>query len=227
MLAFLLTGVLALQAQTARQFTIDLTEDGKAQMVAFLPEKPSGKAIVGIPGGGYSVLSNTHEGTQWSGWLNERGIAYFVVNYRLPNGDRTIPIGDVEKGFRIVRDSAAVWGIQPRDVGIMGFSAGGHLASVISTLSPYEVRPDFTILFYPVISMDERVSHVYSCRNFLGEDQKNPEMVRKYSTQNAVKRHLTPPAIIFMSSDDNLVPPVTNGVEYYRRWQPVFMPCLF
>ena len=105
MLAFWLTGVLALQAQTARQFTIDLTEDGKAQMVAFLPEKPSGKAIVGIPGGGYSVLSNTHEGTQWSGWLNERGIAYFVVNYRLPNGDRTIPIGDVEKGFRIVRDS--------------------------------------------------------------------------------------------------------------------------
>ena len=104
MWAFLLTGVLALQAQTARQFTIDLTEDGKAQMVAFLPEKPSGKAIVGIPGGGYSVLSNTHEGTQWSGWLNERGIAYFVVNYRLPNGDRTIPIGDVEKGFRIVRN---------------------------------------------------------------------------------------------------------------------------
>ena len=225
MLAFLLTGVLALQAQTARQFTIDLTEDGKAQMVAFLPEKPSGKAIVGIPGGGYSVLSNTHEGTQWSGWLNERGIAYFVVNYRLPNGDRTIPIGDVEKGFRIVRDSAAVWSIQPRDVGIMGFSAGGHLASVISTLSPYEVRPDFTILFYPVISMDERVSHVYSCRNFLGEDQKNPEMVRKYSTQNAVKRHLTPPAIIFMSSDDNLVPPVTNGVEYYRAMRNAGNEC--
>ena len=225
MLAFLLTGVLALQAQTARQFTIDLTEDGKAQMVAFLPEKPSGKAIVGIPGGGYSVLSNTHEGTQWSGWLNERGIAYFVVNYRLPNGDRTIPIGDVEKGFRIVRDSASVWGIQPRDVGIMGFSAGGHLASVISTLSPYEVRPDFTILFYPVISMDERVSHVYSCRNFLGEDQKNPEMVRKYSTQNAVKRHLTPPAIIFMSSDDNLVPPVTNGVEYYRAMRNAGNEC--
>ena len=224
LLAFL-TGALTLQAQTARKFTIDLTDDGKAQMLAFLPEKPSGRAIVGIPGGGYSVLSNSHEGTHWSEWLNQRGIAYFVVNYRLPQGNRNIPIGDVEKGFKIVRDSAAVWGIQPRDVGIMGFSAGGHLASVISTHSPYEVRPDFSILFYPVISMDERVSHVYSCRNFLGEDQKNPAMVRDFSTQNAVKRHLTPPAVIFMSSDDNLVPPVTNGVAYYSAMRNAGNEC--
>lgn len=162
-------------------------------MVAFLPEKPTGRAIVGIPGGGYSMLSNKHEGYDWAPWLNERGIAYFVVNYRLPKGDRTIPVGDVEKGFRTVRDSAQVWGINPRDVGIMGFSAGGHLASVISTHSAFEVRPDFSILFYPVISMDERVSHVWSCRNFLGEDQKNPKMVRDFSTQHAVRRHLTPP----------------------------------
>ena len=224
LLAFL-TGALTLQAQTARKFTIDLTDDGKAQMLAFLPEKPSGRAIVGIPGGGYSVLSNSHEGTHWSEWLNQRGIAYFVVNYRLPQGNRNIPIGDVEKGFKIVRDSAAVWGIQPRDVGIMGFSAGGHLASVISTHSPYEVRPDFSILFCPVISMDERVSHVYSCRNFLGEDQKNPATVRDFSTQNAVKRHLTPPAVIFMSSDDNLVPPVTNGVAYYTAMRNAGNEC--
>ena len=221
----LLTGAMTLQAQTARNFTINLTEDGKANMVVFLPEKPSGRAIVGIPGGGYSVLSNSHEGTHWSEWLNQRGISYFVVNYRLPNGDRTIPMGDVEKGFKIVRDSAAVWGINPRDVGIMGFSAGGHLASVISTHSPYEVRPDFSVLFYPVISMDERVSHVYSCRNFLGEDQKNPAMVRDFSTQNAVKRHLTPPAVIFMSSDDNVVPPVTNGVAYYTAMRNAGNEC--
>ena len=102
----------------------------------FLPETPSGKAIVGVPGGGYSMLSNTHEGYLASDWLNQQGIAYFVVNYRLPNGDRTLPMGDVWKGIRIVRDSAAVWGINPHDVGIMGFSAGGHLASVISTQSP-------------------------------------------------------------------------------------------
>ena len=120
-LAFMTT-----QAQTARKFTIDLTDDGKAQMVCFLPEKPSGKAIVGVPGGGYSMLSNSHEGYLASEFLNKRGIAYFVVNYRLPNGDRTIPMGDVQKGIRIVRDSSSVWGIHPRDVGIMGFSAGGR-----------------------------------------------------------------------------------------------------
>ena len=217
---------LTMQAQTARKFTLDLTADGKAQMVCFLPEKPSGKAIVGVPGGGYSVLSNSHEGYLASEWLNQQGIAYFVVNYQLPHGDRSKPIGDVEHGIRIVRDSAAVWGINPHDVGIMGFSAGGHLASVISTHSAFDVRPDFTILFYPVISMDERVSHKYSCVNFLGEEgQKNPALVRDFSTQNAVRRHLTPPAIILMSSDDRLVPPVTNGVQYYTAMRNAGNEC--
>ncbi|MBQ4209831.1 MAG: xylanase, partial [Prevotella sp.] len=109
----LLLIVSLVQAQTARKFTLDLTDDGKAQMVCFLPTIPSGKAIVGVPGGGYSVLSNTHEGYLASEWLNDQGIAYFVVNYRLPYGDRTLPMGDVEKGIRIVRDSATVWGINP------------------------------------------------------------------------------------------------------------------
>ena len=218
-----LTGLLMIatimQAQTARKFTLNLTADGKAQMVCFLPENPSGRAIVGVPGGGYSMLSNTHEGYLASDWLNKQGIAYFVVNYRLPNGDRTIPIGDVEQGFRTVRDSAKVWNINPNDVGIMGFSAGGHLSSVISTLSPYEVRPNFSILFYPVISMDERVSHKWSCINFLGnEGHKDSKLVWQYSTQNAVRSHLTPPACIISASDDRLVPVVTNGVFGFGPW---------
>ena len=217
--------LLATGAQAQRQFTLNLTDDGKAQMVCFLPEKPSGKAIVGVPGGGYSMLSNTHEGTQASGWLNQQGIAYFVVNYRLPEGDRTKPISDVEQGFRIVRDSAQLWGINPHDVGIMGFSAGGHLSSVISTHAAFDVRPDFTILFYPVISMDERVSHIWSCRNFLGEDQKNPDIVRDFSTMNAVRRHLTPPALIVSASDDRLVPFVTNGLEYYKAMRNAGNEC--
>ena len=222
----LLLIVSLVQAQTARKFTLDLTDDGKAQMVCFLPNTPSGKAIVGVPGGGYSVLSNTHEGYLASEWLNDQGIAYFVVNYRLPYGDRTLPMGDVEKGIRIVRDSATVWGINPHDVGIMGFSAGGHLASVISTHADFDVRPDFTILFYPVISMDERVTHKWSCRNFLGEEgQKNPALVREFSTDKAVRRHLTPPAIIIMANDDRLVPPVTNGVAYYSAMRNVGNEC--
>lgn len=217
--------VVGAKAQTARTFTLNLTDDGKAQMVCFLPQNPSGKAIVGVPGGGYSMLSNTHEGTQASGWLNEQGIAYFVVNYRLPEGDRTKPISDVEQGIRIVRDSAQVWGVNPHDVGIMGFSAGGHLSSVISTHAAFDVRPDFTILFYPVISMDERVSHIWSCRNFLGEDQKNPAIVRDFSTDKAVRRHLTPPALIISASDDRLVPFVTNGLEYYRAMRNAGNDC--
>ena len=225
------TGLLLLlainmQAQTAKKFTLDLTPDGKAQMVCFLPQQSCGKAIVGIPGGGYSMLSNTHEGYLASEWLNAQGIAYFVVNYRLPEGDRTRPICDVEKAMKIVRDSATVWKIHPHAVGIMGFSAGGHLASVISTHSALEVRPDFTILFYPVISMDERVSHKWSCRNFLGEEgQKNQELVRDFSTQNAVRRHLTPPAIIVTANDDRLVPPVTNAIAYYSAMRRAGNEC--
>ena len=214
------------QAQTARKFTLDLTADGKAQMVCFLPQTPSGRAIVGVPGGGYSVLSNGHEGYQASEWLNQQGIAYFVVNYRLPEGDRTKPVSDVEQGIRTVRDSAAVWGINQHDVGIMGFSAGGHLASVISTLSPFDVRPDFSILFYPVISMDERVSHKWSCINFLGEEgHKDPALVRQFSTNFQVRCHQTPPALIVTANDDRLVPFVTNGLEYYKAMRQAGNDC--
>lgn len=217
---------LSAQAQTARKFTLDLTADGKAQMVCFLPATPSGKAIVGVPGGGYSVLSNNHEGYMASDWLNQQGIAYFVVNYRLPEGDRTKPMGDVMQGIRTVRDSAEVWGINPHDVGIMGFSAGGHLASVISTHADFDVRPDFSILFYPVISMDERVSHKWSCVNFLGEEgQKDPALVRDFSTMNVVRSHLTPPAVIITASDDRLVPFVTNGLEYYKAMRNAGNDC--
>ncbi len=221
----LLLVTVSMQAQTARKFTINLTDDGKAQMVCYLPDSPSGRAIVGVPGGGYSMLSNTHEGYEASAWMNKQGIAYFVVNYRLPEGNRSLPIGDVEKAMRTVRDSASLWGINPHDVGIMGFSAGGHLASVISTHSAFDLRPDFTILFYPVISMDEKVSHVWSCRNFLGEGQKDPALVHDFSTQNAVKRHLTPPAVIITANDDRLVPPVTNGIAYYSAMRNAGNEC--
>lgn len=224
MLAAVLTGETS--AQTARKFTIDLTDGAQSQMVCYLPTTPSGMAIVGVPGGGYSVLSNTHEGYLASDWLNQQGISYFVVNYRLPNGDRTRPIGDVEKAIQIVRDSASIWGINPHAVGIMGFSAGGHLSSVISTHSTFDVRPDFTILFYPVISMDEKVSHKWSCLNFLGkEGQKDSALVHDFSTQNAVRRHLTPPALIIMANNDRLVPPVTNGIAYYSAMRDAGNEC--
>ena len=116
--------------------------------------------------------------------------------------------------------------INPSDVGIMGFSAGGHLSSVISTLSDFEVRPNFSILFYPVISMDIPKSHRWSCINFLGQEgHKDRNLINKYSTNNAVRRHLTPPAVILTASDDGLVNPVTNGLEYYKAMHDAGNEC--
>ena len=160
MYALLLVAAI-MQAQTARQFTINLTDDGQANMVCFLADHPTGRAIVGVPGGGYSMLSNTHEGTQAHEWLNKQGISYFVVNYRLPKGDRTIPIGDVEHGIRTVRDSAKVWHINPSDVGIMGFSAGGHLSSLpYPTSMCVQTSPSCSILLSQWMFLSHISGHV-------------------------------------------------------------------
>lgn len=209
-----LTLTMGVQAQTARKFTIYLHADSSANVVCFLPQTPSGKAIVGVPGGGYSVLSNTHEGTMWSDWLNQRGIAYFVVNYRLPNGDRTLPMSDVQNTIRMVRDSALVWQVNPHDVGIMGFSAGGHLASTIATQSTGDAKPNFQILFYPVITMMEGYGHEGSFHNFLG-DNDGKKYQKRYSSDMHVTR-VTPRAFIALSDDDSVVPPA-NGVNYYME----------
>ena len=208
--------VITAMAQTARQFKVNLTADGEANIEAFLPQNPTGRAVVACPGGGYQHLAMAHEGTDWAPYFNEQGIALFVLKYRMPKGNREIPMQDARNAILMVRDSADAWGINPYDVGIMGSSAGGHLASTISTHEEYASRPNFTILFYPVISMNERETHVGSCRNFLGEEgQKDEKLVKAFSNQNAVRRHLTPPAIIITAHDDRTVQPVTNGIAYY------------
>ena len=212
-------------AQTRRQITVNITPDGKANMVGYLPQNATGRAIVDCPGGGYSHLSMQNEGHDWAEWFNRQGIAYFVLTYRMPNGDRTIPMSDAQQAIRIVRDSAKVWGINPEDVGIMGFSAGGHLASTVSTHSEYDCRPNFSILFYPVISMNERETHKGSVNGFLGQAKSDKQLVREFSNQNAVRRHLTPPAIILLANDDRAVPPVTNGIAYYSAMRNAGNSC--
>ncbi len=207
---------LTLQAQTAKQFKVNITPNGEANMVAYLPENPTGRAVVDCPGGGYQHLSMQNEGHDWAPYFNHQGIAFFVLTYRMPHGDRSIPMSDAQQAIRTVRDSAEAWHINPDDVGIMGFSAGGHLASTVSTHSEYDCRPNFSILFYPVISMNQRETHKGSCVNFLGsEGLQNERLVKEFSNQNAVRRHLTPPAIILTANDDGAVPPVTNGIAYY------------
>ncbi len=212
----MLCALSALAQSTARKFVLKNSADGQSELTCYLPQNPTGRAVVDCPGGGYSHLAMDHEGHQWAEYFNRQGIAFFVLKYRMPKGDRNIPLSDAYQAMRTVRDSAAVWHINKEDVGIMGFSAGGHLASSVSTHAEYDARPDFSILFYPVISMDERITHQGSCVNFLGEERNtNPQLVKEWSNDKAVRRHLTPRAIILMSSDDEVVPPVTNGVAYY------------
>lgn len=212
-------------AQTARKIVFNITPDGASNIVGYLPEKPSGRAVVDCPGGGYSHLSMQNEGHDWAEWFNQQGIAYFVLTYRMPKGDRSVPMSDAFSAIRTVRDSAAVWNINPRDVGIMGFSAGGHLASTVSTHAEWDARPDFSILFYPVISMNERETHSGSVNGFLGENKNDKQLVQQFSNQNAVRRHLTPPAIILLANDDRAVPPVTNGIAYYSAMRRAGLDC--
>ncbi|MBR6423574.1 MAG: alpha/beta hydrolase fold domain-containing protein [Bacteroidales bacterium] len=211
-------------ARPARQFTLDLTPDGAARMVVYLPQEPTGRAVVCCPGGGYAVLSNTHEGSAWAPFFNERGIAFALVNYRIPHGDRSLPFSDVENAMKTMRDSAAVWQLNPHDIGIMGSSAGGHLASTIATHTPFELRPDFQILIYPVITMG-RGTHQGSVDGLLGDLQNDPDLIDLYSNEKQVRGHLTPPAILLLASDDDLVPPVPNAVAYYTAMRAAGNSC--
>lgn len=217
----------AMAQSTARQFVLKNSADGESEITVYLPakEKATGRCIVDCPGGGYSHLAMDHEGHAWAEFYNSKGIAFVVLKYRMPKGDRNIPLGDAYNAIRTVRDSSAVWNVNPRNVGIQGFSAGGHLASAVSTHAPMDARPDFSILFYPVISMDERVTHKGSCVGFLGDGRSDSKLVKEWSSDMAVRRHLTPPAIILTSSDDRTVPTVTNSVAYYSAMRKAGNNC--
>lgn len=215
-LGLLLFSMATSAQSTARKFMLNISNDGESNLTCYLPANPSGRAIVDCPGGGYSHLSMEKEGHDWAEYFNQQGIAYFVLKYRMPKGDRSIPMGDAYQAIRTVRDSSASWHINPHDVGIMGFSAGGHLASTVSTHADYAARPNFTILFYPVVSMDYKKTHYGSCINFLGEEgMKDQKLIDEYSNYNKVRVHTTPRAIILLANDDQAVPPVTNGIAYY------------
>ena len=213
-------------AQTARKFTVNITPDGASNVVAYLPEQPTGRAVVACPGGGYTHLAVNHEGHYWAEYFNQQGIAYFVLTYRFPKGDRSLPMSDAQNAIRMVRDSAETWHVNPYDVGIMGFSAGGHLASSVATHSEFDCRPNFAILFYPVITMVPNEGHRGSSIGFLGEEGvKDEKLVKEWSNQNAVRRHLTPPTIILTASDDRVVPVMTNSLPFYMAMRRAGNDC--
>ena len=209
LLVLLLTGLQVSAQSTPKQFDI---EQPSLRVFLPAPELATGRAVVACPGGGYSGLAVNHEGYDWAPYFNKQGIALIVLKYRMPKGDRTLPISDAEAAMKMVRDSADVWNLNPNDIGIMGSSAGGHLASTIATHAPEALRPNFQILFYPVITMDKSFTHMGSHDNLLGKDA-SADLEKEFSNEKQVTKE-TPRAFIVYSDDDKVVPPA-NGVNYY------------
>lgn len=185
-----------------------------ARLYVYLPQVPTGEAVVICPGGGYAFLSMDSEGRDFAPWFNSNGIAAVVLKYRLPKQRSAVPLSDAEQAMRIVRQHAAEWGINPSKVGIMGSSAGGHLASTLSThYSSKETRPDFQILLYPVITMDKNFTHKGTHDNLITANA-SVGMEEKYSNEKHVTDD-TPRAFIVMASTDRVVP-VKNGLTYVQ-----------
>lgn len=191
----------------------------------------TGQAVVVCPGGGYGGLAYDWEGTDFAGWLNSRGIAAIILKYRLPvDGDAEhkkwlTPLLDAQRAIRLTRAHASDWGIDPAKVGIMGFSAGGHLASTAGThfdagdpqaedaVDRLSSRPDFMVLVYPVISMQVETTHGGSRQNLLGSDPA-ADLVQLYSNERQVT-DATPPTFLIHAADDGAVP-VQNSLLFYE-----------
>jgi acetyl esterase/lipase len=198
----------------------------KPSIRMYAPEesKRNGTAIVVCPGGGYGALAIDHEGQQVAEFLRSHGITAFVLKYRLTPYHHPVQLNDVSRAIRHVRAHAAEWKIAPNRIGVMGFSAGGHLASTVSTHfdagkpdSPDPVerqssRPDFSVLCYAVISFTAPFSHRGSANNLLGKDA-DPELLKNLSNETQVTEK-TPPTFLFHTEEDTAVPP-QNALAYY------------
>jgi acetyl esterase/lipase len=196
-------------------------------LYVFQPKnKTSDAAVIICPGGGYGILAIDHEGFDIAAWFNERGVTAFVLKYRLPQDNlfenREIrPLQDAQQAIRIVRKNAAKYGVSPDKTGIMGFSAGGHLASTASTHfraqvgeitdSTLSVRPDFSLLIYPVITFSDAITHSGTRDHLIGE---NPaaDNIERYSNEKHVTEE-TPPTFLISTSDDGVSP--ENCILYY------------
>ena len=176
------------------------------------PAKATGQAVVICPGGGYEKLSMDQEGYLMAQWLAKNGIAAFVLEYRLPNGHKEVPLEDTVEAIRIVRKKAKKFNIDPSKVGIMGFSAGGHLAASASNIPPVEQRPNFSILFYPVVIANHYTSHVGSYRNLLGKGFVQAD-ADEFSMETLASEN-TPPTILLLSDDDTTVPAAGAAIYY-------------
>ena len=202
----------------------------KARLELFFPKKPNGQMIIVCPGGGYWITSSWNEGLYVAEWMLQRGITVCVVEYRMPNGNWNLPLHDIQNAFRYCRTHAQEWGVN--QIGVMGFSAGGHLAASTTNLYVDNMtRPDFSVLIYPVISMDKSITHMGTRTNLIGNDSKwdnkdvsaaeyeaaqkqKAELEKHYSIDLQVNSN-TPPSFIAHCTDDTVVP-VENTIRYYK-----------
>ena len=186
-----------------------------ARFDLYFPKKPNGQMIIVCPGGGYSIVSSYNEGIYCAAWMLERGITVAVVKYRLPNGNCKVPHADVENAFRYCRAHAAEWGVN--QIGVMGYSAGGHLAATTSTMwTEQQTRPDFSVLIYPVITMEQGFTHKGTRENLITKKAEWKEhIVETYALENQVTR-FTPPTFLALCSDDFVVP-AENSLRYYNE----------
>jgi len=195
------------------ELLIDISE---ARMYAYPApkEKANGTAVIICPGGGYAGVSIVKEGSEFAKWFNDLGVCAFVLYYRMPNGHTTVPLTDAQTAMAIVHKRAKEWNIDKKKIGIMGFSAGGHLASTVGThFQNKKQRPAFMILAYPVVTMDSTLTHKGSRNNLLGKKPSN-EDVKLYSNELQVTEK-TPPTFIVHATDDKTVP-VKNSIQLYQ-----------
>ncbi len=209
------------------------SDSSKAKLTVYLAEKPNGAAAVICPGGGYGGLNIGGEGHGVATWLNAHGITGIVLEYRLPKGRPYVPLLDAQQAIRTARANATAWKIDSKKVGIIGFSCGGHLASTatvhfdtIETRAPSAItgqssRPDFSIMIYPVITMDEGVQHVGSKKNLMGENP-TAELIAYFCSPKQVKDD-TPPAFLAHALDDKSVS-IENSRMFYAAQQKAGLP---
>jgi acetyl esterase/lipase len=197
-------------------------------------EKANGTAVLICPGGGYVHLAYTKEGVAIAKWFNSIGVTAFVLKYRLPSDsimkDKTIgPLMDAQKAMRIIRGNAEKYNINPDKIGVIGFSAGGHLASTLCThyndkvydADTISAKPDFSVLGYPVISMEADITHMGSREGLLGKNPTKEEVI-KFSNDQQVNKN-TPPAFLFLAEDDHTVP-IQNSINYFKALSKFKIP---
>jgi acetyl esterase/lipase len=209
-------------------------EADRPTITYYTPVYSTHTAIVVTPGGGYSFVATNHEGRQIANWLNTLGISVFVVQYRVgPRYHHPVELGDAQRGMRFVRSHAADFRIDPDQIGLMGFSAGGHLAASVAThfdagnptatdpIDRVSCRPDFLILGYPVISLFQPYAHQGSVNSLLGEHP-DPGLLRELSPELHVTPQ-TPPTFLVTTSEDTTVPP-ENTMDFYRALRKAGVP---